>query len=154
MNTLRSLIVLLLLALLCPVAGSLAADHTNLAIVSLGITNTINSRTTFKVFRRRADNHYWDSGKAYPRTNGIALLKALDSSSRWDGKSHAMAYGMLHAYEPGISIEIDWSRNKKERKSRSIALCYGNRLFWFRDSLHQLPEKNYELVDRLFPQNK
>jgi hypothetical protein len=118
------------------------------------ITNTVDAKTTFRIFRRRPDNNHWDTGNAYAYTNGVALLKALVASKQWEGKSHAAAYGQFHAHTPGIKITIDWSRTKEERKAHSVTFCYGNRLFWYGDSVYQIPETSYELVDRLFPKNK
>jgi hypothetical protein len=102
----------------------------------------------------RPDNNRWDSGSAYAYTNGIALLRALETSKQWDGKSDAAAYGMLHAHTPSVEITIDWSRTKKDRKTRSVTLRYGNRLFWYGDEVYQIPETSYDVVDRLFPKNK
>jgi len=123
-------------------------------VVSLRVTNTTDARTTFRIFRRRPDNNHWDAGSAYAYTNGVALLRALETSKPWDNKSHAAAYGLLHAHTPGIELTIDWSRTKKERKTHSVALCYGNRLFWYGDSVYQIPKSSYEAADRLFPKNK
>ncbi len=120
----------------------------------LTITNAVNAKTTFQIFRRLPKNNYWDSGSAYAYTNGVALLKALETSKQWDGKSHAAAYGLLHAHQPSVTITIDWSRTKKDHKARSVTLCYGNRLFWYGDEIFQIPETSYEVVDRLFPKNK
>ena len=133
---------------------AVAADKTNALAGSLRITNTIDAKTTFRIFRRRPDNNYWDDGHPYASTNGIQLVRALEASKPWDGKHHAAAYGMLHPYAPGYTIEIDWSRTKKERKTRSVVLCYGNRLFWYSDNYYEIPETGYDLVDRLFPKNK
>ncbi len=128
-----------------------AADSSSL---QLNITNTVNDETTFKIFRRRAADNSWDTGSAFASTNGMHLLNALENSKKWDGKSHAAAYGMLHAYTPGIEFTIDWSQSQKERQAHSISLCYGNRLFWYGNSVYQVPENSYGLVDRLFPKDK
>ena len=146
-----TIVIVFLLILGGSIATSVAADAPP---ASLNVTNTVDAKASFRIFRRRADNNHWDAGRAYSYTNGVALLRALETSKTWDGKSHAAAYGLLHAHTPGIEITIDWSRTKKERKTRSVALCYGNRLFWYGDSIYQLPETSCELVDRLFPKNK
>lgn len=125
---------------------------TNAPPVSLHFTN-IEATTTFRIFRRRTDN-YWNDGSPYASTEGVALLRALETSKRWDGKSHGGAYGLLHAHTPGIEIKVDWSRTKEERQTHSVALCSGNRLFWYGDEIYQIPEPSYGVVDRLFPENK
>jgi len=145
------LLLLLLVILGGPTTARVAADAPP---ATLSVTKTVEAKTTFRLFRRRPDNNQWDAGTAYPYTNGVALLKVLETSTTWDGKSHAAAYGLLHAHTPGIEITIDWSRAKKERKTHSVALCYGNRLFWYGDSVYQIPESSYDVVDRLFPKNK
>ncbi len=149
MNAFLILVILLMLG--SSSTASIAADAPT---ASLSITNTVDAKSTFRIFRRRPDNNHWDAGSAYAYTNGVALLRALETSKTWDGKSHAAAYGLLHAHIPGLEITIDWSRMKTERKTRSVALCYGNRLFSYGDSVYQIPETSYEVVDRLFPKNK
>jgi hypothetical protein len=146
--------ILLMLMLASLPLSSRAADVANAPRASLSLTNTVDAKTTFRVSRRRSDNNHWDSGSAYAYAKGVALLRALEASKPWDGRSHAAAYGMLHAHTPGIEITIDWSRTKKDRKTRSVALCYGIRLFWYGDSVYQIPEASYGLVDRLFPKNR
>jgi hypothetical protein len=151
----RSTTTILLILMLASWSGSgRAAETTNAPSASLSITNTVDAKTTFRIFRRRPSNNHWDSGSAYAYTNGIALLRALETSKQWDGRSHAAAYGLLHAHTPSVEITIDWSRSKKDRKTRSVTLCYGNRLFWYGDSVYQIPEASYGFVDRLFPKNK
>ena len=151
----RSTITILLILMLASwsVSGR-AADSTNAPSASLSITNTVDAKATFRIFRRRPDNNHWDSGSTYAYTNGIALLRALETSKQWDRRSHAAVYGLVHAQTPGVEITIDWSRTKKDRKTHSVTLCYGNRLFWYGDSVYQIPEASYGLVDRLFPKNK
>jgi len=130
---------------------ALAADTKPELPGPLGITNAINGKTEFRIFRRQASNNYWDTGNAYSRSNGIAFVRALQDAQPWDSKSHAIAPGILRAYEPGIRITIDWSPTTSQPNTHSVALCYGNRLFWYRTSIYQVPESSYELMDRLFP---
>ena len=118
----------------------------------LNITNTVGAKTTFKIFRRRPDNNHWDTGAAFSFTNGIALLKALETSKPWEDKTPA--YGGLHGHIPAVTITIDWSHTRKERKTHSITLCYGNRLFWYGDSVYEVPKNSYEVIDKFFPKNR
>ena len=151
MRTSPTLRLLLTLVLAGWTATSIAADSTNSSGAPLSVTNTVAANTTFKIFRRRPDNNYWDNnGRPYSYTNGIQLLRAFEKSQPWDGNRHGIAPG----HTPPVDIELDWSRTKKERKTHSIVLCYGNRLFWYNDETYEIPEASYALVDRLFPKNK
>jgi hypothetical protein len=154
MNARRTFLFLLATVLCCGAVTSRAADTNNTSPNILSITNAIDAKTTFRIFRRRPDNNYWDKGHAYAYTNGVALLNALKTSKPWDGRQHAAAYGSLHAYQPALTITIDWSRTKKERDARSVTLCYGNHLFLYGDDLYQIQDGNYDLMNRLFPDNK
>jgi hypothetical protein len=117
------------------------------------ITGTFDSTTEFRIFRRRPSNNHWDGGRAYPNEMGTALLIALQPSLPWDGKSHAIAYG-THAYTTGLTIGIAWSNWPSDSRTRTVTLCYGNRLFWFGNSIYQIPEASYAVVDDLFPENR
>lgn len=153
MKALRNFVFLLTGILVCHVTTGSAAEKADASTGVLHLTNTINAQSTFRIFRRRADNNYWDHGHVFARTNGIAFLKAIEGSKPWDGKTDAAAYGSWHAYPPGFTITIDWSRNKKERKTHSVTLCSGNLLFWWGDSYYHVSGSNYVLLDRLFPTN-
>jgi hypothetical protein len=130
------------------------AEATDTQPALLSLTNTMDTSTTFRIFRRRPDNNQWDAGSAYAYTNGVALLRALEESKPWDRTSYAAVYGLFHAHTPSLEITIDWSRAKTDQKTNSITLCYGNRLFWYGNSVYQIPEASHEVADKLFPKNK
>jgi len=154
MNPRRTFLFLLTAVLGCGTTTSRAADTNSASPVALSLINTVDAKTTFRIFRRQPANNHWDNGQAYAGTNGVALLKILESSKPWDGKQYAAAYGSLHAYQPAYTITIDWSRAKKERDMHSVTLCYGNRLFSYGDGLYQISDNSYDLMNRLFPDNK
>jgi hypothetical protein len=120
----------------------------------ISLANTVDEHTTFRISRWESEKKLWVGWGPYPVTNGIVLLRALEGAKPWDGTTGAAAYGLLHVHKPRVMIVLDWSRNKDEQDARLIKLCFGNRLFHYWGDVWEVPIGNYELMDRLFPENK
>jgi hypothetical protein len=142
------------LALMLTVLFSAFSDAADVSPPNLTVTNSINAKTTFKVFRRSATNNHWENGARLAYTNGLALLTALEKSKQWVRKESCSGLWYAPRLYPEVTVMVDWSRTKKDSKTNSVSLCFGNRLFRHGGSLYQVPQSNYGEIDRLFPKNK
>lgn len=114
----------------------------------------VSTNDSFKVFKRVAKNNKWDSGSRLDRSIGLKITSVLQNAQKWDHKSYAAAYGMLHAHEPEITIGVTWSKKAGQNKEQEVWLCYGNHLFWFSGNLYQLAQSSTKTLNEIFPDNR
>ena len=112
------------------------------------LTNTIGASTDFRLFRKRLDGA-WSEGVVYPRSNAVAVVRALEGAMLWDGVSHVPDQRM-----PGVGIGLDWSSDVSERKVRAVWLCKGNRLVWHTDCFYEVPDEAWKIIEKIFPENQ
>jgi hypothetical protein len=115
----------------------------------------VKDDTEFRVYRRRPENDYWDHGTPYPRTNALAILKAISSAKPWDNSSNAAAHGQFHPHPPALKIGLAWwvTQTEKITKTNAISLCYGNWLFHYGGWIFQTSEEGHETLNKYFPEN-
>jgi len=126
------------------------ADHRT-AIFS--VTNDVAQVREYRLYERRKQNNDWNDGNPFDQAKAGVTLAAMEGSRLWDHKSHAVAYSAWDTQSPAITIGLAWSADVKD-KAKSVWICYGNRLFWWNDSLYQLPEGKGEVLDQQFPKNR
>jgi hypothetical protein len=121
------------------------------------IMATIKPDTEFRVYRRLPKNNYWDDGNPFDRTTALTVLNALATATPWDHYSHAACYSPWDTQSPGLTIELVWCKDLKDKAQRdkgSVTLCGGNWLFVYGDAINQLTPENHEILNRVFPENK
>jgi len=45
-------------------------------------------------------------------------------------------------------------KDEAQRDKSSIAICTGNWLFWYGDSIYHLSQAGHEVFNRVFPENR
>jgi len=138
-----------------PVPVRESAEHeTELGSTSVSIADSVNPSTSFKLFRR-TENGQWDAGTSNAYPEATKIVETLEGSVIWNGKKHGASYSMqpFHTQPPGIEIGLDWSNGNKD-SSKAVWICYGNRLFWWKDSIFEIPQEKWASLDAIFPANK
>ena len=123
----------------------------------LDIMAAVQPDSQFRIFRRRPKDRSWDEGSPFDRTTAMRSLDALATAKFWDGKKHAAAYSPWDVQSPALTIELAWCKdmqNKSQRDAQSVALCYGNWLFWYGDGLYQVSEQSHNVLNKIFPENQ
>ena len=133
-----------------------APDRTQYAdnrMATFSVTGEVAQVKAFRLYERQKENSDWNDGSPLDEKKAREILAALEGSKVWDHKSHAAVYSPWDTQPPPIGLGLAWSTDLQD-EAKSVWICYGNRLFWWKDSLYQVSDGKEKVLDRHFPKNK